>query len=644
MKDNKGTNSFIRKLLPQSGPAVIGVVAVAIIAFIFGLSLFDSNSSEATNHDHESISSKAATVWTCSMHPQIQLPEAGKCPICFMDLIPLEKGMGEDLGPRQLMMSESAKKLARIQTTPVRRAFAEAEIRMPGKLSYDETKLSYISAWTDGRLDKLYADFTGITVTKGEEMVQLYSPELFAAQEELLQAIKMESSITNENSILKKTAITTIEAVEEKLRLAGLTEKQIKEISKSGNAAETITIYAPAGGIVTEIHAREGTYVKTGDPIYTIADLTTLWVNLDAYESDLSWLRKGQELTFNTPSNPGIQYKAKIAFIDPVVDQKTRTVKVRAIVENSDLSLKPDMFVTGIVKSRLDKSGSIAKSNSEAPLLIPATAPLITGTRAVVYVELPSDEGVLFEGRAIDLGSRSGDFYIVKSGLQENEMVVTNGAFKLDSELQIQAKPSMMSPTGGSGPAGHQHGQQSQAVTHKMETESDDQSEADASVSTELLNSLSAIYNAYFKIQMGLADDELKTTNEAYASLEKEINDIDHSIFEDSFHKTWMVFSSIALKQTKTGKSSSTLEEARQPFYHLSKAIIELHDKFGHSGNLDYFLTFCPMARSNQGAYWLQTVDTVYNSFYGAMMLRCGSIKDTLSSETGSNNEKHSFH
>jgi len=558
-----------------------------------------------------------------------------------MDLIPLEKGIGEDLGPRQLMMSESAKKLASIQTTPVRRAFVDSDIRLTGKLSYDETKLSYITAWTGGRIDKLYANFTGMLVSKGDDMVQLYSPELFAAQEELQQAVKMEKSITNENSILKKTATSTIDAVEEKLRLTGLTEKQIEQMKDGNTISEKVTIYSPAGGVVTEIHAREGDYVKTGDQIYTIADLSSLWVFLDAYESDLAWLKMGQELTFTTPSYPGKKYKARITFIDPVIDSKTHTAKVRAIVDNKDLTLKPDMFVSGVVKSRLDVNGTIAKNNSEAPLLIPATAPLITGTRAVVYVELPSEDGVLFEGREIELGPRSGDFYIVKSGLEENELVVTNGAFKLDSELQIQAKPSMMSPKGGVSTAGHQHGQQTQGTMETMTMESSSQLQNDVAVTNELLLSLSPVYNAYFKIQMGLADDKLETTTTTYALLEKEINGIDHTLFKGTAHKVWMDFSSVALKQIETGKNSSTLEQARQPFYHLSKAIIELHDKFGHTGDLDYFLTFCPMARNNQGAYWLQTVDIVNNSFYGAAMLRCGSIKDTLPSKTISEHSSH---
>jgi len=622
MKDKE---SPIRKYLPQNGSAVIGMAVVAIVAFVIGSTLFDNDAGDAV-HDHGSNSNEAE-VWTCSMHPQFQLPKSGQCPICFMDLIPLEKGMGEDLGPRQLMMSESSKMLARIQTTLVRRAYTDSEVRMSGRLSYDETKLSYITAWTAGRIDRLYADFTGTEIFKGNELVQLYSPALFAAQEELLQANKIESSIKDENSILKKTAKTTIEAVEEKLRLTGLNEKQIKEIKSGNTITEKITIYSPAGGIVTEIHAREGNYVKTGDRIYTIADLSSLWVQLDAYESDLVWIKTGQQLTFTTPTYPGEKYKAEIVFIDPVIDSKTRTAKVRAIVNNKDQSLKPDMFVSGIVNSQLDKSGSIAKNNSEAPLIIPATAPLITGARAVVYVELHSDEGALFEGREIELGQRSGDFYIVKSGLEENELVVTNGAFKLDSELQIQAKPSMMSSDGNNRPAEHQHDMQIQTVAHKMESENID---SEPIITTEMSSALSPVYNAYFKIQMGLADDELTTVTDGYTLLENEINSIDHSKFEGSVHKVWMDFSSIALKQTTSGRSSESLEDARQPFYHLSKAIIVLHDNFGHAGDLDYFLTFCPMARNNQGAYWLQIVDIVNNSFYGAAMLRCGSIKDTL--------------
>ena len=241
-------------------------------------------------------------------------------------------------------------------------------------------------------------------------------------------------------------------------------------------------------------------YVTTGTPIYTVADLSEVWVKLDAYESDLPWIRYGQEVTFSAEAHPGETFKGWISFIDPMLDPKTRTVKVRVNVSNPDGRLKPEMFVRAVVQSQVVREGMVMDPNmagqwvcpmhpsvvraeagtcdicgmdlvtteslgyvaadeaGQPPLVIPASAPLITGRRAVVYVEKPESEHPTFEGREVVLGPRAGDYYIVESGLSEGQRVVTKGNFKIDSALQIQAKPSMMNPGGQTMPMHHQHG------------------------------------------------------------------------------------------------------------------------------------------------------------------------------------------
>ncbi len=670
----------LKKMLPDRGPAVVGVVIVAIVAFSLGLLLSGGGSSPSgtASHEHAEKGQAAPTTWTCSMHPQIKLPKAGKCPLCFMDLIPLESGGGDELDPNQIRMSETAKQLASIQVTPVRRAFGEAEIRMVGRIAYDETKMAYITAWVPGRLDRLYADFTGIRVSKGDHLVSIYSPELLAAQEELLQARSAVAALLNASSrVLKTTANATLEASREKLRLYGLKVEQIDEIESTRQTTDHLTIYSPIGGVVIHKNALEGMYVSTGTQIYTISDLSKLWAVFEAYESDLPWLRYGQQVSFTSLSFPGETFEAIISFIDPVVDPKTRTIQVRAIVDNPDHRLKPDMFVRAIIESRIDDKGKVIDENlagkwispmhpeivkdhpgscdvcgmplvkaeslgyasrrgsdENAPLVIPITAPMITGKRAVVYVEIPNDEGPLFEGREIELGPRAGDFYIVKSGLEEGELVVTNGTFKIDSELQIQAKPSMMSPEGGASMAGHQHGQpgSTEGASSTASSAYKAGTTERMAVSDDALAALSPVYDAYFETQMALADDNLETTTAAYDMLTNRLDKVDMSRFTGKAHDRWMIASKKLRTQASKGKSAKDIAAARDVFFHLSNAIIELHDTFGHAMDHDYFLTFCPMARNNKGAFWLQTVDTVYNSFYGASMLRCGAIKKTLTS------------
>ena len=472
------------------------VVIIVLIAFVLGFLIRGWRVSSQLNTEHIHAAQDKEQTWTCSMHPQIRQPKPGKCPICFMDLVPVDSS--GDVGAREITFSQDALKLMEIQTTPVERKFVEAQIRMVGKVDYDETRLKHITAWVPGRIDRLYVDFTGTQVIKGDHMVYLYSPELISAQAEFLQAVKSVQNIKSDSSeLIKRSIRAMLEAASEKLRLLGLTEKQIETIEKTGQPTDYITIYAPIGGIVINKHVTEGTYVQTGTKVYTIADLSQLWVQLDAYESDMMWIRYGQEVEFTTEAYPGEVFKGQISFISPTVNPRTRTIKVRLNVSNPEEKLKPGMFVRAIVRSKIASGGKVmdadmagkwicpmhpsvvkettgkcdicqmnlvtteslgflkAELPDQAPLVIPATAALITGKRAVVYVRKPNAEKPTFEGREVVLGPRAGDYYLVKTGLTEGEVVVTKGNFKIDSALQIQAKPSMMSPQGQKVPMEH---------------------------------------------------------------------------------------------------------------------------------------------------------------------------------------------
>ena len=456
-------NSFGKNSLT---PFIISIIFVFIIIEVV-LTLNTPCAQESHSHsDHPKASSPQQEVrfWTCSMHPQLKLPNPGQCPICGMDLIPVKGEAGEeDKAPpaslRELKLSPYAQKLAAIQTQPVEQKFVATEVRMAGKIEYDETRLAYITAWVPGRIDRLYVDFTGSLVNKDQPMVYLYSPELLSAQEELLQVVRADEGLKQSGlTVVKETTRATITAAREKLRLWGLTPEQIDSIINSGKTSDRVTIPAPISGVVIHKDAFEGLYVKTGTRIYTIADLSRVWVKLDAYESDLIWIQKDQEVEFQTEAYPGEIFTGRVAFIDPFLDPKTRTVKVRLNALNLEGKLKPEMFVHATLRATLSEKGKVIArftGDESPPLVIPASAPLITGKRAVVYVAVPNKPGT-YEGREIVLGPRAGDYYIVKNGLKEGELVVTNGNFKIDSAIQILAKPSMMSPEGGGG-AAHEH-------------------------------------------------------------------------------------------------------------------------------------------------------------------------------------------
>ncbi len=611
------------------------------------------------------------------MHPQVKLPKPGKCPICFMDLVPVEQEEAGEEHPRRLTMSETAKALAEIQTAPVVRKTVINTVRMVGKVEYDETRLAQITAWVPGRIDRLYVDYTGISVRKGDHMVYLYSPELVSAQEELLQAMETERKLrdTTVKGTLER-AVSTRKAVEERLRLWGLTAEQIEEIKQRKKPVDHLTIYAPAGGVVIHKDGFEGMYVKTGTRIYTIADLSHVWVLLDAYESDMMWVRYGQKVEFTTEAYPGDTFKGRIAFINPFLDEKTRTVKLRVNVPNPDGRLKPGMFIRAKVRARIAASGKVidpslsakwvcpmhpdvvsdepgvcercemdlvttaslgyisAEDIGEEPLVIPATAPLITGRRAVVYVEVPNTDKPTYDGREIKLGPRADEYYIVKSGIREGERVVVHGNFKIDSALQIQAKPSMMSPEGGAPVTGHAHhgvsvepaaeGRPGPDITRGR------QGSQEPAVPDEFREALSPLLSKYLEIQRALTTDDLAKAREALKHIVHALESVDMKLLEGEAHMRWMKLSGIIVSASNKAVAADTIEGTRRGFAGLSDAIIEAIKTFGHAESRDLYEIRCPMAFEGKGASWIQVGDKIANPYYGAKMLKCGEKKGKL--------------
>ncbi|MCI5223425.1 MAG: efflux RND transporter periplasmic adaptor subunit, partial [Candidatus Electrothrix sp. AR4] len=400
-------------------------------------------SAEKTDPVHEH---SVETVWTCSMHPQIQLPEFAQCPLCFMDLIEIEKESNEERQSlRQISLDSRARKLAEVEVRSVIRGNEDtaAELQIFGRIDYDETRGSTVTSWVDGRIDKLFVDYTGSPVRRRQAVAKVYSPDLFTAQAELIQAGReFKRSKQSGNELVKKMAARTLEASREKLRLLGIDKKQLLTMEQRQKPADHITLTAPLSGIVIEKHVNEGMYVKTGKPIYTLADLTKVWVILEVYETDLQSVSMGQKVAFTVEAYPGTEFQGKVVYIDPLVDQKNRTVRVRLNADNRKGKLKPGMFVRAELAAVADKSGT-------SRLLVPSSAPLLTGKRALVYVQVP-DKPSSYVGREVVLGSRLGDYYEVKNGLKEGELVVVRGNFKIDSAIQLQARPSMMNPYAGS--------------------------------------------------------------------------------------------------------------------------------------------------------------------------------------------------
>ncbi|HDM75495.1 MAG TPA: efflux RND transporter periplasmic adaptor subunit [Deltaproteobacteria bacterium] len=566
-------------------PELILVVILSIILSFFGVSYAQDHSG------HSSLKTSARqekpekeTTWTCSMHPQIQMPKPGKCPICGMDLIPVagkEKETKEMPGSlRELTLSPYARKLAEIQTSPVMRKFVSVNVGMVGKIEYDETRVGYITAWVPGRIDKLFVDFTGVTVEKGKPMVYLYSPELLAAQSELLEAIRASRTLKNSKiTTIKTTARKSITAAKEKLKLLGLTDEQIREIIRKGKPSDHVTILAPMSGVVIHKNALEGMYVKTGTRIYTISDLTSVWAKLDAYESDLAWIREGQEVEFRVEAYPGEFFKGTITFIDPFINPKTRTVKVRVDVPNNDLKLKPEMFVHAVAKAPVSAAARVIEKPDKKtlpPLVIPASAPLITGKRAIVYVAVPGKEGT-YEGREIVLGPRAGDYYLVLSGLKEGEKVVTNGNFKIDSSLQIQAKPSMMSPEGGSGGGGHQMKHGGMSMKSKDEKK---KIKMKMDVPPAFVSQAKQLIRKYDELSKTIKNGNIHQIRSKFKEFETQLNSVNKNLLTGHLHMVWMELAMLMRNDAVLGNIATDRDEAMEAFEALTKHINRMKKQY----------------------------------------------------------------
>ncbi len=662
------------KFIWQSSAAVVALVLI-IIAFAIGIRFGYVLAPEAKQSGQASTGAtdKAEpTQYICSMHPQERSTDPNaKCRICGMDLVAVTTSDEDQGGERELVMTEAALKLAEIQTTPVVRMFPTQTVRMFGNVDYDETRIATIAAYFPGRLERLFVDYTGVPVSEGDHLVDIYSPDLNTAHVELQQALDSVDQSGQASPTLRAITTAQLAATREKLRLWGLTEQQITEMERAEQPIERLTIYSPIDGVVITKTAVEGMYVKTGDEIYKVADLSHLWVQLEAYESQLLWIRYGQDVEFEIESMPGRPFSGRIAFIDPVVNRATRTVRIRLNVDNADGRLKPGMFVRAVARSEIAGHGLVVtddlagkwigpmhpeivkdgpgdcdicgmplvpieevgyvpeSSDLDPPLVIPASAPLITGKRAVVYVSVPDRDKPTFEGREIVLGPRAGQHYIVVEGLREGEAVVTNGAFKIDSATQILAKPSMMDPIGTGATGGHQHGDMPGkpapgpgATTQPQQTSLD--------LPIEVLQGLAPVYAAYFHLQEALAADDLATFKQGVNDLHESLNIVDTAGITGEPLESWRRIDRQLRTNAEHIEHMTEIAQARSLLETYSQAILDLEARFGHLGTTTYYRTFCPMAFDNKGAFWMSRRSEITNPYFGSAMLRCGEVKSEL--------------
>lgn len=397
-----------------------------ILIFVVGIGagwLFFAKSSDSTPPVFTSGKEKT-TEWTCAMHPQIRQDHSGKCPICGMNLIPLQQAY-ETHNAMTIELSPDAMQLINVQTSVIKREEPIKEIRMFGRVETDERSITVLPAHLPGRVDRLLVNFTGDVVTQGETIAVLYSPILVQAQQELIEAKKLNSTVPG-----------ALEAAREKLRQWKLTPKQIASVENNEHPISEFEVKSTVSGVITKKLVNQGDYISQGTALYEVTDLSRLWLLFDVYESDLAWLKQGEKIDFTMQSLPGKKFSGRVSFIAPIVDDKSRTVKIRVELSNNGRQFKPGMFATGVLKASL--------AHVKEGLVIPRSALLWTGKRSVVYVKLPGRSIPSFAMREVELGPDLGESIVVISGLKEGEEIVTNGVFSVDAAAQLAGKNSMM--------------------------------------------------------------------------------------------------------------------------------------------------------------------------------------------------------
>jgi Cu(I)/Ag(I) efflux system membrane fusion protein len=595
---------------------IIYIAVALVVGLLGGFLLFGGDSADKAtnntkdNHEHsEEIASNQ--MWTCSMHPQIMQPEPGDCPICGMDLIPAETG-ADGLNANEIKMTDNAMALANIQTSVVGQGqIGSNTLKLSGKIKANEESNAVQVTYFGGRIEKLYVNSTGERVGAGQRLATIYSPELVAAQQELLTA-----------SSLKESQPELYKAVRNKLKLWKLSEKQINAIESAGKVQENFPVFATVSGTVTQKMVEEGDYLKQGQTLYKIANLNTVWAEFDAYENQIASLKTGQTIKVTTNAYRNEVFDAKVSFVDPILNSATRTVVVRAVLNNKNDLLKPGMFVEGLIEGTQSSTANIVS--------VPSTAVMWTGKRSVVYIKTNPNEAI-FEMREVLLGNSTGDSYTILEGLQNGDEVVTNGTFTVDAAAQLQGKKSMMNAKGGKTMTGHEGhlGMQEDSSVENVDKTNHSEMKERITVSREFQNQLKQVFDDYILLKDALVNDDTKSAQQAGKEINQSLKKVDMKLLSDEkAHNHWMTIQKELKTSASAIENSSEIAIQRGHFKHLSAHMISSVQLFGINKNV--YIQFCPMADNNKGAYWISLEKEVRNPYYGEAMSNCGEVKATV--------------
>lgn len=628
-----------QKLLPTALFFAAGIALIVVVGLAQRVGWI--RPVESTSN---AVPAAAGTIFTCPMHPQIRQPAPGRCPICGMELVPATSGAA-DLNEFSVKIEPAQRRLANIQTATAEVSALNATLETVGAIAIDESRQATIAAYIDGRLERLFADYTGVDIAKGDHLAVIYSPQLYAAQVEHVEA-RRALSAAGGLAAVRQAQEALAANTRQRLREFGMTDEQIAELERTGQAKSRLTIYARHGGTVVEKLAVEGNYVTSGDPIYRIAELSTVWLVLKLFPEDTTRIRFGQRVEAVVQSLPGEALVGRVAFIDPTVDPKTRTVGVRVELLNEHRRLRPGDYAEARITLPIGPQGKVYDADlagkwispmhpqivreepgqcpicgmdlvptakygfAEQPvpqpesLHVPRPAVLLAGGNSIVYVETTPGR---FEIRPVTVGPILRDKIVILEGLKAGENVATAGNFLIDSQMQLAGKPSLIDS--------------SRAVARSKERTRPLVFEkvVVTSVAGEAGQQLEALYAAYFAVQEALAADTKPPAGPA-----RSLRDAALALAGDAS----LAESVTRLAQEIAARSEHLhhldLARARQDFKPISHAVVTLAAQVRSEGAQTAFTHFyCPMVQGG-GGDWLQANADLRNPYFGGEMLRCG--------------------
>ena len=604
---------------------------------------------------HTAESGAAGAIYTCPMHPQIRQPTPGSCPICGMDLVPATTSDG-DQDEFAVNISPAARRLANIATTKVERKTVADRIETVGSIAIDESRMATIAAYVSGRIERLFADYTGVKVAKSDHLAILYSPALYSAQVEYLQARRTMRELGETTlPVVRETQARLVDNARQKLVELGMTEQQLEELDADEQARSRLTIYTELGGTVIEKLVVEGQYVDAGQPIYRVANLGTVWLMLELYPEDAAQIRFGQVVQARVHSLPGRDFTGRVAFIDPVVQEKTRTVGVRVELLNKDGLLRPGDYASATIEIPVGSTGDVfdeglagkwispmhpqiirdepgpcpicgmdlvptsrygyAAEPTERPtaLVVPRDAVLMAGQNSVVYVET---EPGRFEIRNVKLGPLSGRSAVVLDGLSEGEAVATSGNFLIDSQMQLAGKPSLIDPTRAAAIAEKRPPKRGPLMDDTIEV---------SQLSGAAGATLERLYAAYFAVQQRLAGDQQVAEPQA-TELGASVTELQQAADLPDPVRSRLK----PIAEAAEHLHHMDIDAARDAFETISRNVVQLAFAYRGDQAVGTFQHFyCPMVRSGAGD-WLQPDDSLHNPYYGAKMPTCGELVHVL--------------